>query len=292
MPCRAHDAVQSQGMKFNARWPRHLPSPTTRGVRRSRSVQKQERGYRMTDHKVATREEWLAARGELLAREKELTREGDQLAAERRELPWVPIEKEYSFGTEEGPKTLRELFCGRSQLIVYHFMCGPKYTAGCPVCSSAADTFNGAVPHLNARGVTFTCISQAPWDKLQAYRQRMGWSFPWASSHASDYNFDLEISRPEEATREFLAGGVPEVVARLAQECGTDAAAYLSEAPVMSTYALADDTVYLTYSTTARGLEFMMGYYGLLDRAPLGRNEGDPPEIWVRRHDEYPDANA
>src|SRR5260370_14408155 len=152
-------------------------------------------------HKVATGEEWLAARGELLAREKELTRRGDQLAAERGELPWVPIEKEYRFGTDAGPRTLRELFDGRPQLIVYHFMFGPTYTAGCPVCSSAADTFNGAVPHLNARDVTFTCISRAPLDKLQAYKRRMGWSFPWASSHGSDYNFDLEISRPQEATR-------------------------------------------------------------------------------------------
>ena len=241
----------------------------------------------MAKHKVATREEWQATRDELLAQEKELTRRSDQLAAARRALPWVPIEKEYSFGTDEGPKTLRELFGGRSQLLVYHFMFGPSYTAGCPVCSSAADSFNGAVPHLNARDVTFTCISRAPLDKLQTYRRRMGWSFPWASSYGSDYNFDLEISRPEEATREFLVGGVPPVVARLAQECGTGAAAYLSEAPVMSTYALEDDTVYLTYSTTARGLEFMMGYYGFLDRTPIGRNEGEPPEIWVRRHDEY-----
>ena len=246
----------------------------------------------MTKHKVATREEWLAARGELLAREKDLTRRGDQLAAERRALPWVPIEKEYSFGTGEGPKTLRELFGGRSQLVVYHFMFGPAYTAGCPVCSSAADTFNGAVPHLNARDVTFTCISRAPLEKLQAYKRRMGWSFPWASSHGSDYNFDLEISRPEEATREFLAGGVPAVAAQLARECGTEPAAYLSEAPVMSAYALEGETVYLTYSTTARGLEFMMGYYGFLDRAPLGRDEGDPPQMWIRRHDEYHDANA
>ncbi len=246
----------------------------------------------MTKHKVATREEWLAARGELLAKEKELTRRGDQLAAERRELPWVPIEKEYSFGTDEGPRTLPELFGGRSQLIVYHFMFGPTYTAGCPVCSSAADTFNGAVPHLNARDVTFTCISRAPLEKLQAYKRRMGWSFPWASSHASDYNFDLEISRPEEATREFLAGGVPAVAVQLAQECGTEPAAYLSEAPVMSAYAIEDGTVYQTYSTTARGLEFMMGYYGFLDRAPLGRNEGDPPQLWVRRHDDYHEANA
>jgi predicted dithiol-disulfide oxidoreductase (DUF899 family) len=246
----------------------------------------------MAKHKVATREEWQAARDELLAQEKELTRRSDQLAAARRALPWVPIEKEYRFGTDEGPKTLRELFGGRSQLLVYHFMFGPSYTAGCPVCSSAADSFNGAVPHLNARDVTFTCISRAPLDKLQAYRRRMGWSFPWASSYGSDYNFDLEISRPEETTRQFLAGGVPEVAARLADECGTEPAAYLSEAPVMSAYALEDDTVYLAYSTTARGLEFMMGYYGFLDRAPRGRNEGDPPQMWMRRHDEYQDADG
>ena len=246
----------------------------------------------MTKHKVTTREEWLAARGELLAREKELTRRGDQLAAERRELPWVAIEKGYTFGTDEGPKTLRELFGGRSQLIVYHFMFGPSYAAGCPVCSSAADSFNGAVPHMNARDVTFTCISRAPLDKLRAYKRRMGWSFPWASSNGSDYNFDLEISRPEESTRELLAGGVPAVAGQLAQECGTDPAAYLSEAPVLSSYALEDGNVYLTYSTTARGLEFMLGYYGFLDRAPAGRNEGDPPQLWMRRHDEYDEPDA
>jgi predicted dithiol-disulfide oxidoreductase (DUF899 family) len=245
----------------------------------------------MTKHKVATREEWLAARGELLAREKELTRRGDQLAAERRALPWVPIEKGYSFATDQGQRTLPELFDGRSQLIVYHFMFGPSYAAGCPVCSSAADTFNGAVPHLNARDVTFSCISRAPLEKLQAYRRRMGWSFPWASSHGSDYSFDLEISRPEEATRQLLGDSVPPVAVQLAEECGTEPAAYLSEAPVLSTYALADGTVYLTYSTTARGLEFMMGYYGFLDRAPLGRNEQDGPQLWLRRHDEYHDAN-
>jgi predicted dithiol-disulfide oxidoreductase (DUF899 family) len=243
-------------------------------------------------HKVGTREEWLAARNELLAKEKELTRRGDQLAEERRSLPWVPIEKEYRFGTDNGSKTLPELFDGRSQLLVYHFMFGPDYTAGCPVCSSAADTFNGAVAHLNARGVTFSCISRAPLDKLQGYKRRMGWSFPWASSHGTDYNFDLEISRPVEATREILGGGAPPVVTRLAQECGTEPAAYLSEAPVMSSYALQDGTVYLTYSTTARGLEFMMSYYGFLDRAPLGRDEGDPPQLWVRRHDEYDSGYA
>ena len=237
----------------------------------------------MTNHKVATRQEWQAARDELLTQEKELTRRGDRLAATRRALPWVPIEKDYRFGTAEGPKTLRELFDGRSQLIVYHFMFGPDYTAGCPACSSGADSFNGAVPHLNARDVTFTCISRAPLDKLQAYKRRMGWTFPWASSHGSDYNFDLETSHPQEAAREFLAGGVPAVAARLAQDCGTEPAAYLSETPGMTAYALEDRTVYLTYSTTARGLEFMIGYYGFLDRAPLGRNEGDPPEMWIRR---------
>ena len=242
----------------------------------------------MTGHKTGTREEWLAARNELLAREKELTRRGDQLAEERRQLPWVPVSKPYHFDTVDGPRTLPELFDGRSQLVVYHFMFGPSFVAGCPVCSSAADSFNGAVPHLNARDVTFTCISRAPLDKLQAYRQRMGWTFPWASSHGSDYNFDLEISRPVEVTRAALAGGVPPVVTRLADDCGTEPAAYLSEMPVMSSYALDGGTVYLTYSTTARGLEFMMGYYGFLDRSPLGRNEGDPPEMWLQRHDEYP----
>ena len=242
----------------------------------------------MAQHKTATREEWLAARNQLLAAEKELTRRGDQLAGQRRDLPWVPVDKEYRFDTEHGPRTLAELFDGRSQLLVYHFMFGPAFAAGCPVCSSAADTFNGAVPHLNARGVTFTAISRAPLDKLLGYRQRMGWTFPWASSYGTDYNFDLEISRPEEVTRAALAGGVPPVVTRLADDCGTEPAAYLSEMPVMSSYALDGGTVYLTYSTTARGLEFMMGYYGFLDRSPLGRNEGDPPEMWLRRHDEYP----
>ena len=246
----------------------------------------------MTVRKTGTRAEWLAARSELLAKEKELTRRGDQLAAERRALPWVPIGKEYRFDTESGPRTLRELFDGRSQLVAYHFMFGPAYAAGCPVCSSAADTFNGAVPHLAARDVTFTCISRAPLDKLQGYRRRMGWSFPWASSYGGDYNFDLEISRPLQATREMLAGGVPPIVEELARECGTEPAAYLSEAPVLSSYVLEDGIVYLTYSTTARGLEFMMGYYGFLDRVPLGRNEEDQAPRWLRRHDEYPDDAA
>jgi predicted dithiol-disulfide oxidoreductase (DUF899 family) len=241
----------------------------------------------MTDHKTGTREEWLAARNELLAKEKEHTRRGDQLAAERRELPWVPIEKEYHFDTGQGPKTLRELFEGRSQLIVYHMMFGPDYTAACPVCSSMADTFNGAVPHLKARDVTFWSISRAPLEKLQAYERRMGWSFPWASSYGSDYNFDMEISFPQETPRGWLAGGVPPVVAKNAQDCGTEPVTYLSETPVMNSYALQHGTVYLTYSTTAREVEFMMSYYGFLDHAPLGRDEGDTPMMWMRRHDEY-----
>ena len=159
----------------------------------------------MASHKTGTRAEWLSARNDLLAMEKELTRRGDQLAAQRRELPWVPIDKEYRFDTANGPRTLPELFDGRSYLVAYHFMFGPAYAAGCPTCSSMADTFDGAVSHLNARDVTFTCISRAPLDKLLPYRQRMGWSFPWASSYGSDYNFDLDISNPQEKVAGWLA---------------------------------------------------------------------------------------
>ena len=241
----------------------------------------------MTSHRTGTREEWLAARGELLAKEKELTRRGDQLAAERRGLPWVPIEKQYRFGTDAGPRTLAELFDGRPQLIVYHFMFGPDYTAGCPTCSSIADGFNGNISHLKARDVAFTAISRAPLDKLQAYKRRMGWSFPWASSYGSDYAFDLELAYPVETARGWLAGGVPPVAAKNARECGTEPAVYIAEQPVMNCYTLESGNVYLTYSTTARGLEFMMVYYGLLDRTPLGRNEEDDAQMWLRRHDEY-----
>jgi predicted dithiol-disulfide oxidoreductase (DUF899 family) len=242
----------------------------------------------MDDHRTGTREQYQTARDELLRREKELTRANDELARQRLELPWVPIEKEYSFDTDEGPKTLAELFDGRSQLMVYHFMFGPQYTAGCPVCSSAADTYSGAVAHLNARDVTFLCISRAPLETLQSYKQRMGWGFPWVSSAGSDFNFDFGASHPEEEMRSFLEsrelGPVP---ATLAAECGTDIAGYLAEGPVLSVFALADGVVHHTYSTTARGLEVLMGFYGMLDRAPKGRNEGDPPDMWIRRHDEY-----
>jgi predicted dithiol-disulfide oxidoreductase (DUF899 family) len=241
----------------------------------------------LTEHRVGTREEWRAAREELLEREKELTRRGDELARQRRELPWVRVDKEYRFETDDGPKTLAELFAGRSQLLVYHFMFGPEYTGGCPVCSSGADTFDGAVPHLNARDVTFLCVSLAPLERLQAYKRRMGWTFPWASSQGTDFNFDFDVSHTEEQLAEFLKGEVPPVVAQLAAACGTDPAGYLAEAPGLSAFALSDGVVYHTYSTYQRGLEVMLGFYPLLDRVSKGRNEGDLTEFWIRRHDEY-----
>jgi predicted dithiol-disulfide oxidoreductase (DUF899 family) len=241
----------------------------------------------MPQFKVGTRDEWLAARTALLEREKEMTRRGDELARQRRELPWVMIEKEYSFETDDGAKSLPELFDGRSQLAVYNFMFGPDYEAGCPVCSSMADGFDAAIPHLNQRDVTFLSISRAPLAKLQAYKERMGWQFPWASSSTTDFNFDMEASRSRAAVAPFVEAGLPPIIDQLAAACGTDAAAYISEGPIFSTFALDDGVVYHTYSATARGVEFMMGYYGFLDRMPLGRNEGTPPQGWLRRHDEY-----
>jgi predicted dithiol-disulfide oxidoreductase (DUF899 family) len=243
----------------------------------------------MTEHKVGTREEWLAARNALLEREKELTRRSDELARERRDLPWVRMEKEYTFEAEDGQKTLAELFDGRSQLLVYNFMFGPDYTAGCPVCSSGADMYTGAVEHLRARDVTFLCISRAPLDRLLAYKRRMGWSFPWVSSHGTDFNFDFGASHSREELAPILEGDLGPVP-RLAADCGTDPAGYMSEGPVFSAFALEGEVVYHTYSTSARGLEFMLGYYAFLDRAPKGRDEGVPPVMWIRRHDEYEDA--
>ena len=245
----------------------------------------------MTEHKVGTREEWLAARKELLESEKELTRRSDELARQRRELPWVRIDKEYRFETDDGTKTLAELFDGRSQLLVYHFMFGPEYTAGGPVCSSGADTFDGAVPHLNARDVTFLCVSRAPLEKLQSYKRRMGWTFPWVSSLGSDFNYDFDVSATEEQLAPFLEGDLPPVVAKLAAACGTDLAGYVSEAPGLSAFVLSDGAVYHAYSTYARGLEIMLGFYPLLDRVPKGRDEGDSEEFWIRRHDEYEASN-
>jgi predicted dithiol-disulfide oxidoreductase (DUF899 family) len=241
----------------------------------------------MTEHRVGTREEWLRAREELLVKEKELTRRNDELARERRELPWYPIEKEYRFDTESGTKTLAELFDGRSQLLVYHFMFGPRYTAGCPVCSSGADTYDGAIEHLNARDVTFLCSSRAPLERLLAYRDRMGWHFPWVSTQGSDFNRDFGVLHTEEELAPFLNSGQLGPVPQLAADCGTDPAGYVTEAPGLSVFALSDGGVYHTYSTAARGLEVMLGYYGLLDRVPKGRDEVPPAPVWIRRHDEY-----
>jgi predicted dithiol-disulfide oxidoreductase (DUF899 family) len=242
----------------------------------------------MPQHRIGTREEWDTARAELLKREKDLTRLNDELARQRRELPWMPVEKHYSFHTEDGPTDLAELFDGRSQLVIYNFMFGPEWEAGCPVCSSIADSFNGVLGYLAARDVTMVCVSRAPLEKLLAYRERMGWSFNWASSCESDFNFDFERSRTKEQLGAMPGGEVPPVIAQFASDCGTDPVDFLTERPGLSVFALSEGDVYLTYSTTARGLEPVMVYYGILDRVPLGRNEGDPPDpSWVRRHDEF-----
>jgi predicted dithiol-disulfide oxidoreductase (DUF899 family) len=241
----------------------------------------------MTSHKVGTQEEWLAAREDLLEREKEHTRMGDELARARRELPWVTVENDYSFETAAGTKSLAELFDGRSQLLIYHFMFGPTYEAGCPVCSSIADTIAPNAVHLAARDVTTLLVSRAPFEKLEAYRKRMGWGLDWASAGGSDFNRDTGFTYTEEELRPFLEGEIPPVVKRNAESCGTDVAAYVSEGPGLSVYALSDGTVYRTYVSTARGLEPAMAYYGLLDRTPVGRNEGDSAVAWLQRHDEY-----
>jgi predicted dithiol-disulfide oxidoreductase (DUF899 family) len=251
----------------------------------------------MTQHKVGSRDEWLAARKQLLEREKELTRRSDELARERLELPWVRIDKDYTFDTDEGAKTLPELFDGRSQLVVYHLMFGPEYSAGaCPTCSSMADAFDGLLPHLNNHDVTFLAISRAPLEKLQAYKRRMGWQFPWVSSSGTDFNFDFGVSFEQQQKsveynyRSFDPAPLLEVdsgpLVELAVATGTDVAGYTAEAPGMSAFVLEDDAVYHTYSAYARGVEFLMYYYPLLDRAPKGRNEAG--ELWMRRHDEYP----
>jgi predicted dithiol-disulfide oxidoreductase (DUF899 family) len=253
----------------------------------------------MTEHTTGTREEWLAARLELLDAEKELTRRSDDLARKRQELPWVRIDKDYRFETDEGAASLADLFRGRSQLLVYHFMFGPDYTAGCPACSAIADGFDGFVVHLENHDVAMTAISRAPLDKLQAYKRRMGWTFPWASSFGSDFNFDLDVSFTEEQLREgdveynyraidfrpILESGEHGPVAEFAALCGTDAPTYLREAPGMSAFAREDDVVYHTYSAYARGGDVLWGMYQWLDRAPKGRNETGAP--WFRRRDEY-----
>jgi predicted dithiol-disulfide oxidoreductase (DUF899 family) len=247
----------------------------------------------VTEHRIGTSEEWLAAREKLLVREKEHTRLGDELARQRRELPWVQMKKDYRFDTDNGEKSLAELFDGRSQLLVYHFMFGPSYEAGCPINSSIADSIDGLLPHLHARDVTLLLVSQAPLEKLQAYKRRMGWSLPWVSSAPSGFNFDLGFSHTKSEGRQVVeemmgGGGLPPIVEQNARATGTDAASYMTESPGFSTFVRDDDAVYHAYSTTWRGLEFVMGYYPILDHAPKGRDEGDAWQLWIRRHDEYP----
>jgi predicted dithiol-disulfide oxidoreductase (DUF899 family) len=244
----------------------------------------------VSGHRIGTREEWEAAREELLAREKEHTRLGDELARQRRELPWVRVEKEYVLETDDGPRALAELFDGRSQLLVYHFMFGPRYQAGDPVNSSIADSVNGLLLHLNACDVTMLFVSQAPLEKLQTYKRRMGWGFPWASAANTDFNVDLGYSSSEEQTRGWVAGSLaslPPIVERNARASGTDVVGYLTESPGFSAFVLEDGVVYETYATGWRGVEFLMGYYPILDRAPKGRDEDDGFQLWLRRHDEY-----
>ena len=251
----------------------------------------------MTDHKTGTREEWLAARLELLEAEKALTRRSDEVALARRQLPWVRIDKEYSFETDEGRASLIDLFAGRSQLLMYHFMFGPDYAAGCPSCSAIADGFNGSVVHLANHDVTFTAVSRAPLEKLQVYKRRMGWSFPWASSFGSDFNYDFAVSHTEEewqsgavaynfrtADLRPAAGQDIHELDQFASIVGTDWETFRREGPGVSAFALEDGVVYHTYSGYARGLDGLWGMYQWLDRAPLGRNEDG---FWWRRHDEY-----
>ena len=252
----------------------------------------------MIDHTVATRDAWQAAREALLEREKAHTRLGDELARERQALPWVRVEKDYRFQTDDGERSLAELFDGRSQLLLYHFMFGPSYQAGCPINSSIADSLDGIVPHLRARDATLMLVSQAPIEKLQGYKHRMGWSIPWVSASISDFNLDLGFSQTAEQAREMVAQvalphqspieAFPPVVESNARASGTDIAGYLTESPGYSTFVRDGDDVYQAYQTTWRGLEFVMTYYPVLDHAPKGRGEGpDDWQLWLRRHDEY-----
>ncbi len=253
-------------------------------------------------NQIVTRDEWLAARIELLEDEKELTRRSDELARRRQALPWVKLENEYRFDTDEGSASLADLFRGRSQLLVYHFMFGPDYAAGCPSCSAIADGFDGFVVHLAHHDVTLAAVSRVPLARLQAYKKRMGWTFPWASSFGGDFNFDFGVSITPQQQR---AGGfeynyrssphpldtasVPAPVAQFAAACGTDAGAYRRERPGMSAFACENGVVYHTYSTYSRGLDALWGMYQWLDRAPRGRNEKGP---WWLRHDEYGQSAA
>jgi predicted dithiol-disulfide oxidoreductase (DUF899 family) len=256
----------------------------------------------MTKHmtigtRIGTREEWLAERLSLLEAEKELTRRSDELARRRQALPWVRLDKDYRFETDEGNISLPDLFQGRSQLLVYHFMFGPDYTAGCPSCSAIADGFEGFAVHLANHDVSLSAVSRAPFAKLAVYKQRMGWTFPWASSHGGDFNFDFNVSITEAEQRagtteyNYRRGAnvidatqAPEPVVQSAATCGTDVATYRRDRPGMSAFVREDGVIYHTYSTFARGLDGLWGMYQWLDRAPRGRNEAG---IWWRRHDEY-----
>jgi predicted dithiol-disulfide oxidoreductase (DUF899 family) len=252
----------------------------------------------MTKHKTGTRAEWRAARIELLAAEKELTRRSDELAQRRQALPWVRVDKPYRFDTDDGSATLPDLFRGRSQLMIYHFMLGPDYKAGCPSCSAIADGFDGSVVHLANHDVTLMAVSRAPLPRVQAYKRRMGWSFPWASSFGSDFNLDFGVGiteaqqrstageynfapQDEKAVAESGGGAIGSAIAA---GVGTDWPTFFRERPGMSTFVLEDGVVYHTYSTYARGLDGLWSMYQWLDRAPLGRNESG---LWWRRHDEY-----
>jgi predicted dithiol-disulfide oxidoreductase (DUF899 family) len=254
----------------------------------------------MTTHKTGTREQWLTKRLELLEAEKELTRRSDEVAQRRQELPWVRIDKEYRFETDEGSASLADLFRGRSQILIYHFMFGPDYKAGCPSCSAIADGFNGFAVHLANHDVMLWAVSRAPYEKLEAYKQRMGWTFPWASSFGSDFNSDFSVGFTEEQQhkegieynyrrekawqwREGQKGG--EGVVPFATMAGTDPNTYSRERPGMSAFELEDGVVYHTYSTYARGLDGLWGMYQWLDRAPKGRNETGG--LWWRHHDKY-----
>ncbi len=259
-----------------------------------------------TTHKTGTREQWLKARMDLLKAEKELTHRSDEVARQRQALPWVAINKGYRFETENGSASLADLFRGRSQLLVYHFMFGPDFAAGCPSCSAVADGFNGIESHLANHDVMLWAVSRAPIAKLSAYKRRMGWTFPWASSVGGDFNFDFSASYTEEQQREGgieynyqlepplrtperaaagMSHATPDAPTMFGQMCGTDAATYIRERPGVSAFALEDGVIYHTYSTYARGLDGLWGMYQWLDRAPMGRNETG---LWWKRHDEYP----
>jgi predicted dithiol-disulfide oxidoreductase (DUF899 family) len=243
----------------------------------------------MTEHKVGTREEWLAARNELLERENEHAQRSEELARQRQELPWVSVEKEYRFETEDGEKTLAELFDGRSQLLAYNIMFGPEYEGACPGCSNLADELDGGVVHLNHRDVTLICISRAPYEKLRAYKERMGWQFPWVSSYGSDFPFDFGFAMTEEQMADSeeiqqMIEDPPDWLQEWAEAVGTDLQSGLAEGPGWMAFALEDGVVYHTYSAFARGVDVLWSTYQWLDRAPKGRNETG---FWWRRHDEY-----